>query len=403
MSANPTTSSVREWEQAFLRKAWWLFPLGGVLASLAVGGPFWAWVEGKWMGPNWAQLAGVRAALWALAFAAIPAVWRIGLRIKRPFGWIWLAVAGTVLAAECLLATPRVQAALWLAARARLEGRQHFMREVCYVRLEEAAGRTAAGPAVVLVGSSQVLLGVDEHLLAAEQSLPVIRRAMFGMTPLRALSMRAYVPFRNQDRCVQYLSEFDFTNHDEFPFEWFRPYASWRTVPDVLRCVSGRVKLLRWRQVVDYALAATTEWWRARDFLRQIAFHFSGGERTEATEKAPPDLAAAAAKARGPLNFRAGEIAGFRQFARRLSEQGVELIVFEGGVNPAIDSEDRRQAKRETREMVAHFLAGGYGRYVPLEEQVLDLGPGDWFDMNHLGPTGREKLTRRIAQELSTP
>ena len=403
MNASHAHPSVREAELAFLRKRWWLFPVAGALASLAIGGPFWAWVEGKWAGPDWTQLAGVRAAIWALAFGAIPAVWRLGMQIKRPQRWTWVLVAGAMLAAEGLLATPRVQAALWLAARARLEAGQHFMREVCYVRLEEAAGRAEEGPAVVLVGSSQVLLGVDTRLLAAEQSLPVIRRAMFGMTPLKALSMRAYMPIRENDRCVQYLSEFDFANHDEFPFEWFRPYASWRTVSDVMRCVSARVKLLRWRHVADYLLAASTEWWRARDFIRQIAFHFSGGLPLATTEKAMPDLAAAAAKARGPLNIRAGEFAGFRQFARRVAGQNAALIVFEGDVNPAIYSEGRLRARRETRENLIRFLAEGYGRYVSIEDQALALEPGDWLDMTHLAASGREKLTRRIAQELSRP
>lgn len=403
MNENSAYPHVRKLEQSFLRKAWWLFPLGGALASLAIGGPFWAWVDGEWMWPAGIQLVSIRAVLWALACGVIPAVWRMGMQIKRPQIWIWPAVAGTLLAAECLLGMPRVQTSLWLAARARLEGGQHFMSEVCYVRLEEAAGRADAGPVVILVGSSQVLLGVDPHLLAVEQPLPVIRRAMFGMTPLKALSMRAYMPFRENDRCVQYLSEFDFVNQDEFPFDWFRPYASWQAVPDVLQCVPGRVKLRRWRHVADYLLAATTEWWRARDFLRQIAFHFSGGEWGSLAEKTPPDLAAAAAKARGSLNFRAGETAGFRRFAQRLAEQKVRLIVFEGDVNPAIYSEARQQAKRKAREELSRFLAQNDGRYVSLAEQGLALEQEDWLDMTHLASTGRGKLTRRIAQVLSTP
>ncbi len=68
-----------------------------------------------------------------------------------------------------------------------------------------------------------------------------------------------------------------------------------------------------------------------------------------------------------------------------------------------IYSEDRRQAKQATREALEDFLAQGYGRYVSIEEQALDLEPGDWLDMTHLASTGREKLTMCIAQELSSP
>ena len=403
MSGIPSYPSVREWERVFLRKAWWLFPVGGMLASLAIGGPFWAWVEGKWTGPDWFLFAGVRAALGALAFGLIPAAWRLGMQIQRPQRWVGLAVAGAVLATEVLLESPQVQAPLWLAARARLEPGQHFMREVCYVRLEEAAGRAGDEPAIILVGSSQMLHGVDPHRLAAEQPRPVIRRAMFGMTPLKALSMRAYLPFRENDCCVQYLSEFDFVNQDDFPFEWFRPYASWQAVPDVMRCIPGRVVLVRWRRVVDYFLAATTEWWRTRDFLQQIALHLSGSDSGAQAKAVPHDQAAAVAKARGLLSIRAGEFEGFQRFARWLAAQQAALIVFEGDVNPAIYSEDRRQAKQKTRDALEDFLAQGYGRYVSHEKQALDLEPGDWLDMTHLAATGREKLTRRIAQELSTP
>ena len=403
MPTPPLHSSVPELERAFLRKAWWLFPALGALAALAVGGPFWAWVDGQPLAIRWAQLFSLRAGAAALAGLAVWAVWFWGLRLRRAKPWALLLAAGMLVGAEMLLRSPLAQTPLWLAARARLDAGQHFMREVCYVRLEEAAGRADDPPAAILVGSSQMLHGVNVGKLAALQPRPVIRRAMFGMAPLKALAMRAYVPFRPGDVCAMYLSEFDFTNQEPFPFDWFRPYASWRTLPDVMRCVPKSTAIREWRHIVDFALAATTEWWRARDFIRPLVFRFwLGGARAD-VEAAPADLAAAAAKARGALRFSDADWNAFRRYADLATAQDVKLLVFEGDVNPAIYSAERTQAKEATREKVSAFVAAGHGRYVSLAEQALELEPEDWLDMTHLTPAGSEKLTRRLAQELAQP
>jgi hypothetical protein len=395
-------SRVREAERAFLRKAGWLFPVLGALASLAFGGPFWAWVDGQPVVLHWGSLWSGRALAGALAFGAVPAAWAWGLRI-RPKRWmVMLATAGILIGAEGLLQRPGMQAALWLAARARLAPDQVFMREVCYVRLEEAAGRRPEAPAVVLVGSSQVLNGVDERLLGDWlHPTPVIRRAMFGMSPLKAMAMRSWMPFRPGDVCVQYLSEFDFTNQEAFPFSWFRPYASWRTVPDVLGSLSWGIRIRHWREVMDTLTAATTEWWRARDFIRRIVFRFQAGPPEPAAPAAPVGPAAAAAQARGELVFADAEWAAFRRLADQLKAGGVALVVFEGEVNPALDSEPRRRAREAVRKRLQDFLSDGYGRYVSREEQALGLGPEDWRDMTHLSRSGRGKLTRRMARELA--
>lgn len=384
-----------------MRKAWWLFPVAGVLASLAVGGPFWEWVEGQPISIRWAELFSLRAGLWALAFAAIPAVWRIGwwFRPSRPV--VLAAVLCVVCGAEGVLRSPLAQTPLWLAARARLDSKQPFMREVCYVRLEEAADREDRSPAVMLVGSSQMLHGVDDAQLRELLSpMPVIRRAMFGMTPLKALAMGTYIPFEPGDVCVQYLSEFDFTNQEEFPFAWFRPYASWRTLPSVMSCIPKAVWLRQWRQVADYAAAATTEWWRTRDFLRHVGFHFLPAGADSAPDPAIQDPLVAAEQARGVLRFSEAEWRAFQKFARGLKEREVGLLVFEGDVNPVIYSAERLRHKEKTRRILTTFLEGGYGRYVSKADQALAFDAGHWRDMSHLNREGCERLTRRIAREV---
>ena len=406
MTEQTKQPSVAEIEQAFLRKAWVVFPVLGLLGALTGSTGFWNWVNGEPVSLQWRALAAWSSWGIILGFSLVPVLWRLGLaRAARIPRWaMWVVVVWAVAGGEMLVRISQVQTAVWLSARTRLDAGQHFMREVCFVRLEEAVGRDQPAPAAVLVGSSQMLHGVDPEQLAQLQPRPVIRRAMFGMTPLKALAMRAFMPFQPGDICIQYLSEFDFTNQDEFPFSWFRPYASWQTWPDVMACISPRVAVRHWRQVVDYVMAATTEWWRARDFFQVTLFHFWGGRPAGTGETVMPDLAAAAAaKARGALSPAPAEWKAMDKFSRHLAAAGVRPWVFEGDVNPAIYSAERLQEKQVTRVRLAELMKTTGGRYISLEEQALDLDAGQWLDMTHLNASGCDRLTRCIARELQAP
>lgn len=165
MKISPNKPGVREVECAFLRKYWLAFPLLGACSFLAVGGPFWQWVEGASISVHWANLLSWRTLSWAMASLVIPAIWWLGLHFPVRRRWTLLGALGLFLAMDLLLRTSFLQVPLWLAARTRLDSGQYFMREVCHVRLEENAGRQEPRPAVVLVGSSQVLNGVDTDLL----------------------------------------------------------------------------------------------------------------------------------------------------------------------------------------------------------------------------------------------
>jgi hypothetical protein len=403
MNSSEQSMGVAEAERAFLRKGWWLFPLLGWLASAALDAPYWRWVGGESPLPlNWGALLGLKGMALAAAGGCIPLAWRLGLAWRARRGWVVGLALMVVLAVDAVWRGVPMQAFTWLAARPRLEGHQHFMREVCYVRLEEAVGRADPASAIVLVGSSQVLVGVDEKLLRElVQPVPVIRRAMFGMSPLKALAMMPYMPYRSGDVSFHNLSEFDFTNKEEFPHDWFRPYASWRTLPAVLACMEPRVRRKHWGRTVDYAMAATLELWRDRDFLRQIAFNFWGIEKDEVIETDEAARAKVVARARGNLSFAAAEKRAFHAFAERLEREGVRMLIFEGDVRPDLHDEDRLEARRLVREELREWAAAGPHRHVSLEEQGLNLGMEHWRDMTHLSESGRRLLTLRIAEKWS--
>ena len=391
----------------FLRKGWCLFPLMGLLASLAWGGPFWRWVEGRSPWPlDWTRLLSPQAWVLAASMACIPLLWYSTrrLHLRRGMG----LVLGVILAfgMDAFLRLPRMQTPLWLASRARLQSGQFFMREVCYVRLEEAVGRAVPSPALVLIGSSQVLHGVDDELLRDLISpTPVIRRATFGLTPLKALAMMDYVPFQAEDVCFQYLSEFDFTNQDPFPAAWFRPYATPRTFAWVMPCVAPKVKWLHWRQVVDYAMASVLESWRSRDFFRQILFHFWQADTTAGTgvEDGEQAVQALVAQARRKPVPSPAEWRAFLVYSDILSAMGVHQWVFEGEVHPALRSSDRLAVRAVVRTRLRDLLSEDGARYVSRQSQGLVFDEESWLDMTHLNASGREQLTRRIAAEWAKP
>lgn len=386
--------TVRQLEQTFLLRFWWLFPCLGAVGSVAVGGPFWKWVSVESFEIPWAALWSGRSLLWALIFSAIPALWALGMRVKENHWWVGGLALALFLSIEIGSQARVLQVALWLGARARLEPDQHFMREVCYVRLEELDGRASATPGVMVVGSSQILNGVDTPKIRQELApTPVIRRAMFGMGPLKALAMLPYMPFVPGDRCLLYLSEFDFTNQDAFPFSWIRPYASWKTLPLVFDCLSWRVRLQHWRQLADVSLAASLPSWQTRDFTQRIVLKFWGGRQSQAL--AEPDLRRELLirDAQGELQDAEGEYRAFSRVADYLTERGVRMVIFEGEVNDAIYSPSRWAKKEQVCRFLTQRVEGGEHRYVSRAEQQLNFLPSDWSDMSHLNDQGREKLT----------
>ena len=394
------TMRVREVERRFLRWTWWVFPAAGLVVAMLTGGGFWAWVDGEMPWLDWRQALTARGAV--LAFAALAAVgaWRALLR-RTWSGWVVaLVVASGFAAAECAVRIPPVQTAFWLAVRARhdvLHG--WFTSDTCYVRLEEAAGRTGQAPAVILSGTSQVTCGVDEHELGRMLTpTPVIRRVVSGMTPQHMLAAWNWIPFRAGDRCVQMRSEMDFTNQAEWRASWYRPFLTWRTLPWLMRTAGMAICLRHWNELPDCAAAATLEGWRMRDGWREIVFHpwWRVQEESESEEKT------AVSGNLPALVWMDGEGRSFVAEAEWLKNAGVELVVVEGDVNPVLHNEQRAEMRAEFERRMTEGVEKGLWRFVGEEELDAGIEADDWADMVHVNMVGREKLTRAIGRILKT-
>jgi hypothetical protein len=388
-----TTLRVREAERRFLRRGWWIFPAAGLVAAMLTGGGFWAWVSGNRPWLDWRQLLTARAAVLALAGLAVPAVWRILLKRKWP-GWaVALAVAAGFACAEAAVRIPAAQTAFWLAARSR-----GYLPEVCYVRLDEAAGRNDDGPGILLAGSSQMIFGVDETLLRELLSpTPVVRRAIAGMWPQSMLAMWGRFPFRRGDVCVQIRSAFDFLGKPEFDADWFRPVASMAGAGGVLRTAGAGIVARHAGKTVDFLLAASLEGWRMRDGMRALAMQWM--------REPGRDGGTAVSRGKRPAweseTWDEWQWRAFAEGARRMKSAGVSFQVFEGDVNPSLRDE---AWKGKRREWLARMEAGereGLWHLVGLEEQDAGLAPGEWVDATHVNAVGREKLTRAMGRILA--
>jgi hypothetical protein len=88
--------------------------------------------------------------------------------------------------------------------------------------------------------------------------------------------------------------------------------------------------------------------------------------------------------------------------AERLKEMGVELVVFEGDVNPVLHNAQRAEMRREFERRMEAGVAKGLWRFVGEEELAAGIGAEDWRDMTHVNVVGREKLTRAIGRVLES-
>ena len=393
------TMRVREVERKFLKRGWWVLPLAGLGIAMLMGGGFWAWVDGDIPWLDWRQAFTMRGLALAVAGMLLAGVWSALAGRRWPEWGVMLAVALGFAGVECVVRIPAAQTAFWLATRARMDPQgANFMSEVCYIRLEETAGRTAREGAVVLSGTSQMLCGVDELELGRMLApVPVIRREVSGMGPQNMMAAWSWIPFRRGDRSVQLRSEMDFTNQAEWRTAWYRPFLTWKTLPWLVRNAGGAVCWPRWREMADCALAASLEGWRMRDGWREIAMNpwcrAKGGTEPE------PDVADRVA-AEAPLEWCEWEWRAFVAEAQRMREMGVELVVVEGDVNPVLHGERRTEMRREFERRMASGVEKGLWRFVGEGELGADIESGDWRDMTHVNAEGRRKLTRALGRLL---
>lgn len=395
-------------------RQWWTFPLCGFVGCTLLGqGRFWSWVglqsvddpsTSMWCSKTWMVV---------LFFLFIPLLWRCGIPLGRFLSQkapkIPWALAVSLLCVACVewgVRSPLWQNAFWLAVRARAGQQDHFQRELSSLRLDALEFRSSDAPdPLIVIGSSQVLHGLDFHMLREMvKPRPVIRSAMFGMTPLKALSAWRYLRVTKKSKVLMWLSAFDFTNQQSFPIDWLRPLASWQGTPGVLSCYSFKERLQHRWKVVDLMVASSLELWRIRDYFHSLEFRFWGVSELNNVPAAlsPQQQARMKNEMRYDLKLMPFELNAFQSLTDKMRTCGASLVVFEGGVNPELASKTRLQYEQDIRTWLNDQAVQHDFIFVPTTDQDLSLLNEDWTDMTHLNSSGRLKNTRYVAAYLLT-
>lgn len=399
----------------WLRRRAWLLSLAGFALGAAAANGLWAAIllDASFLPSAGLARLSPKSAAAGLALALVPWAWlaclRLEMRLRPRLDRIPLAP----LLALCLFAAAELafrsfpaQAVFWQSVLARA-GNQHQAREIALLRSEAAAVRRAgprAEPGIVLLGSSQIVHGIDVPSLAAQTGLPVYRRAASGMFPSEIVAGRGFYAFNPSNRLAVMLSGFDLgARRDLYP-DAIRPLATPSGLRTLFPAASPSFLLPRWRMLADLSAAAASDLWRSRDHARFLLEHpFAPASLSPSPKTDAALLGQRAAYENLGENPQMVSLCldSLDRFFTGLSPLFREIVVFEGQVNPAYSSPTLPALSASMRSLLADLHRRRILRFVPLEEQALDLPPSAWKDMTHVGPEGRRLYTQTFARFLS--
>jgi hypothetical protein len=229
----------------------------------------------------------------------------------------------------------------------------------------------------------------------------VYRCALAGMFALESCLAQDYVAVPGARDVVLFASGLEIGAHDFFESNWMRPLSSWRGWRGVVRCLDGAAARRLWRPLADVALAAGSELWRDRDYLRHNLLHPRGPAAT--TRALVQEDAGVKRQREGYLNlgkevdFLPINVRAYEQFLQRLHEENCRIVLLENTINPREATPASRRLDDEMRQLVARLSARIPLHYVPCARQAEPVQPEDWLDVLHVNEAGRVKVTRSIA------
>lgn len=349
-----------------------------------------------------------------LVLGLLPWIWRGGIWLEQERGWDvrrWpaaplLAVLGVV-GIELALRSFTGQSLFWQAIRARA-GNQHQAREVSIFREDAAACRQANAPApgIVLLGSSQLVFGVDPTELARHTGQPVYRRAMAGLFIAELVASQEFSDFHPANHLVLMLSAFDFGARDGLYADAIRPQATPAGIQHLWAAADWPLRLRYWRTFMDLNLAARCDLWRSRDYVRFLLEHpFSPAQTAPPlirTETLTQQQHAYGHLGRNPAMVQLC----YRALARFLADMAAkcrQITVLEGRVNPTYPSPEFAPLAADARQFLEQQQELGHIRFIPIHAQNLDMPVSVWRDMTHVNAIGRDLYTRLFARCLAPP
>ncbi|QDV83000.1 hypothetical protein [Planctomycetes bacterium TBK1r] len=348
----------------------------------------------------------------ALAACAIVAWWistKLSTeRYRRVNGLrMVLAVLCMVWLLDAIVDHPRVRFALEESVKARAP-QLDFVRNIAFKQQSLREGRTATiegQPRIVILGSSQINLGIDtaklQQTTAADDVLEV---CMPGMVPLQYLALADRVVGQTPTHVVCWLSEFDFFRESTLPTIRLRWSMDRNNFGDVASTLSTQQQFSQRAELADLAIAGMSTLWQQRSLIQKVGFRFWWAWDAEGVSVTADEVAVGAElvdQQQGLQNVRRNiqrtslvnaNFSAFEQFARQMIRHDVRLIVIEGESHPETMDAYPPEFRTETRERLAR-MANSIGFEYLSENDRPAFDTDQWRDAVHLNQSGRDRLT----------
>lgn len=405
--------SVRDLEARWVRVAWWVLPLLLAVLFPLIKGYAWPMIGLDPAMPPSLSLRSmiVFATVGLCAGLGLAALWAWSVRSGEGCctSWRWSVVLALILiiVADIVARNPVVQDALWGAVQVRcVQDDDYFMRTVAMFRRTTLhTARADPRPTVKLVGSSQLLWGVDvTKLQAAIPFARIERYAIASLFPVRILQAQAYLNLKSNDLVVVYWSELDMATVRDLDVAKWRPVANVAGFKATFALFPGGILLREWRSMVDYVVATQSALWRDREAMGMLALRPLGVRTEVETELTTNVLFRVGDGFRKALQddetIRRG-LAASERLVADWTARGVRVMILEGHVSSYMDQPETQNVRQRVRDRLRELSAvHPEAMYISAEQQAWVPATTNWRDTTHLNKIGREKFTEYLASEL---
>lgn len=396
-----------ETEKKLIRRWGWIAVPAGAFAAMMAGSWLWPMVEQVRPLPPLDPLSALRFPFVAIAagVALFPVLWRATIFLRERgvlprFPYAAVGAVAAVLMVEGMFRLPVVQQPFWLAVRTRNPGESEFFaRELALLRLDSMADRAKPhAPGLVFAGTSQLMLGIDyDDLRHRLPGTDVRRRSLAGMAPLRMAMAWPWLGVGPGDTVVMYLSAFDMTGVAGIGADWLRPTGNRQGFCDWQSVLPPGETIRHWRSMTDVAMASLFELWAARDHTRALVLGKPKPRSGPVRDHVIAQQVEQFQKADETNPYYEANFRALDRVLTRFAEAGARVVIIEGRVNPSLQTDLLRDLDRRTSRRLAELAGRRGARFVPVAEQAVAIGPGDWKDGTHLNASGRAKFTAYVA------
>lgn len=264
---------------------------------------------------------------------------------------------------------------------------------------------------LMLLGSSQVNLGIDGELLAARNpELQARVKALPGFSILQYQMLTAYVLKQKPDSVVCWISEYDMFYEQQIPANRLRYFATFDQTLQLSKLIGLKRLWLNRGEMADISFACVMSFWKDRDMLRELLINrlwtpvdISTGNRqgNEAEHEAFWQHVNTLKENIQRTDFVEVNFDSFKLFAQAIVASGIKLYVLEGIMHPeAMSAYDPDGTfRRETRNRL-QSMADRRGFCYVDESQLPAFNTNDFADVFHLNDKARKRFTCFLSDYL---